>query len=92
MTVDPIIVAAAIALLSGMAGLLLLMYRAFMSGDLHPRGTVPRESFDRLTAVNEMYASKFAEQTEAIKALTAVVVKLVPPSSPPPARRSRSTK
>jgi hypothetical protein len=75
MVVDPVIVTAAIALIGGMAGLLLVMYRAFMSGELHPKTTVPRDSFDKLVAINETYATRFEEQTKAITELTAALLR-----------------
>jgi hypothetical protein len=71
--VDPVIVTAAIALLTAMGGLLLVMYRAFMSGELHPKNTVPRETFDKVVAINETYATRFEEQTKAIAELAALM-------------------
>jgi hypothetical protein len=49
------------------------MYRAFMSGELHPKNTVPRETFDKVVAINETYATRFEEQTKAIAELAALM-------------------
>lgn len=72
MTLDPVIITAALALIGGMGTLLVAMYRAFMSGDLHPAKTVPRASFERLVTINESYAAKFDEQTRAVRAQVAI--------------------
>ncbi len=76
MVVDPIIVAAAIGLMTAMGGLLMLVYRSFANGSLHPKATVPREDYDAQVAIVAKYADRFGEQTEAVKALVQAVEKM----------------
>lgn len=76
MTVDPIIVAAAIGLMTAMGGLLLLVYRSFANGSLHPKATVPREDYDAQVAIVKSYADRFGEQTVAVTRLVKAVEKL----------------
>lgn len=76
MTIDPVIVAAAIALLSAMGGLLLYFLRGLGSGSLLPRTSVPREDYEAQVAMVKSYADRFGEQTEAVKTLTRAVEKL----------------
>lgn len=73
MTIDPAVVIGAIA---AMGGLLLFIVRAFTSGSIHPRSTVPREDYDACVAVVKSYADQFGEQTAAVRALTRAVEKL----------------
>lgn len=70
MQIDPAVV---IAFIGSILGLLGLTYRAFASGGLHPRTTVPREDYERVIAINEGYATKFGEQTVAIAGLARTV-------------------
>lgn len=67
MTLDPLAVIGAIA---AMGTLLLFIVRAFASGAIMPRSTVPREDLEALRAVNASFAEKFGQQTEAIRLLT----------------------
>lgn len=73
MQIDPIIVAAAIALMSAMGALILHFLRGLGSGSLLPRSSVPREDYDAQIAIVKSYADRFGEQTEAVKALTKAV-------------------
>lgn len=50
MTIDPAII---IAFLSALLALLGLVFRAFMSGALHPNATVPRADYE---ALRDIYA------------------------------------
>lgn len=54
-------------------GLALLIIYQFMAGKLLSRNVVPREDFDRVVGINESYAARFSEQTEAVKQLSATV-------------------
>ncbi|MDP9143883.1 MAG: hypothetical protein M3N43_04160 [Actinomycetota bacterium] len=73
MTIDPAIVIGAIG---AMGALLLFIVRAFATGAILPRSTVPREDYDACVAVVKSYADRFGEQTEAVRALTGSVEKL----------------
>ena len=64
MTVDPLVVVGAFGVV---AGLLVTIFKLFMSGDILPRSAVRREDFDALLAVNATYATQMPAQTEAIK-------------------------
>ena len=77
MTIDPTVVVGAILALSGLLGFFL---RAFATGAILPRSTVPREDYDALLATVKEYADRFGEQTSAVAALTKVVEKLAGPS------------
>ena len=70
MTIDPAIV---IAFLTALLGLLGLVFRAFMSGDLHPRTTVPRADYEALRAINADYPEAIAVVAEAVKKLAASI-------------------
>ena len=41
------------------------------------KNVVPRADYERIVAINESYAAKFGEQTEAVKTLTKTVDTLV---------------
>ena len=73
MTIDPVTVIGAIAALGG---LLLFFLRAFATGAILPRTTVPREDYDAQVAIVKSYADRFGEQTRAVEKLTAAVEKL----------------
>ncbi len=59
-----------------MGGLLLFIVRAFATGSILPRSTVPREDYDAQVSLVMLYADRFGEQTEAVRALTGAVEKL----------------
>jgi hypothetical protein len=73
MTLDPTIVAAALALLAAMGGLLMLVFRSFASGSLHPRSTVPREDYEALRAINATYPVAIRSLVRAVKKLAVSV-------------------
>ena len=70
MQIEPAVL---IAFIGSILGLMGLFIRAIMAGDLHPRSVVPREDYEKRGAIADSYAEKFGEQTDAIRALTAVV-------------------
>lgn len=76
MNVDPVLVTAAIALLTAMGGMLLLVYRSFANGAIHPRSTIPREDYEAQVQIVAQYAERFGEQTKAVEKLIAAVEKL----------------
>ena len=80
MVVDPLAIIGAI---SAMGGLLLFILRQFNAGELLSRHVVRREDYDRVLAINEGYATKFGEQTDAIRALASTVERMVDSSTPP---------
>jgi hypothetical protein len=64
------------SLLLGSVGALvlsLLLNYAFMRGWITPRNVVPLERHDKVIAINEGYAARFGEQTDAVKALTTII-------------------
>jgi hypothetical protein len=67
--------------------LALVMLSLFYSGRILPRNTVPREDYEALRQINASYAEKFGQQTDALKALSAAVDKLVVLASKQVARR-----
>ena len=73
MTLDPAVVIAAI---SALGALLILMFRLFLTGAIHPRNMVPREDYEAQVAITASYAAKFGEQTEVVKASSTTVEKL----------------
>lgn len=80
MVIDPIIVAAAIAALTGMGGLFLFLLRKFIAGELMPRNTVPREAYDKAIALAASYVKPMNEMAKSMKALASTVHRLVPPN------------
>ena len=73
MTIEPAIIVAFMAALLGLLGLVL---RMFIAGDLLSKNVVRREAYDRQLGIVDSYTAKFTEQTEAVKALTATVATL----------------
>ena len=57
--------------------LALAMLSLFYTGRILPRNTVPREDYEALRAINATYATRFGEQTDALKVLSATVDRLV---------------
>lgn len=70
MIIDPAIL---IAFLTALLGILGLVFRAFMSGDLHPRSTVPRDDYEALRAINADFPEAVSRVAEAVKKLAATV-------------------
>lgn len=73
MTIDPAVLVAFIGTILGLLGVVI---RQFMAGNLLSRTVVPREDYDRVVAINEGYAARFGEQTEAVKTLAVAVDRL----------------
>lgn len=70
MTIDPAII---IAFLTALLGLLGFVFRAFMSGALHPNATVPRADYDALRAINAEYPEAIGRVAEAVHKLAATL-------------------
>lgn len=66
MTIDPAIV---IGFITAILALLGLVLRGFMSGDLHPRSTVPRSDYEALRAINAGYPEAIAVVADAVEKL-----------------------
>ena len=73
MTIDPAVLIAAIAAL---AGLLIGVFRLFLTGALMSRSVVPREDYEALRQINASYAERFGQVIDAVKGLSAVVARL----------------
>lgn len=54
----------------------LLMLSMFYTGRILPRNTVPREDYEALRQINATYAERFAQQTDAVRLLSAAITKL----------------
>ena len=73
MTIDPAVLIAAIAAL---AGLLIGVFRLFLTGAFMSRSVVPREDYEALRQINASYAERFGQVIDAVKGLSAVVDRL----------------
>lgn len=69
-TIDPAVLIAAIAALGG---LLIGVFRLFLTGALMPRSVVPREDYEALRQINASYAERFGQVIDAVKGLSAAV-------------------
>lgn len=83
MTIDPAVLIAAIAAL---AGLLIGVFRLFLTGALMSRTVVPREDYEKVLTINAGYADQFGQQSDAVKVLSAIVDKKLVPRRPVRAR------
>ena len=53
--------------------ILAAVFKAFMSGDLHPRSTVPRADYEALRAINADYPEAIRRVAGTIKKLATTV-------------------
>lgn len=68
--------AVVIAFITAMLGLIGLVLRMFIAGELLSKNVVRREAYERQTALVDSYAVKFAEQTQAVRLLAESVATL----------------
>lgn len=73
MTFEPLVV---ISFISAILGILGLVLRAFVNGTLLSDKVVLRSDYERLVQINETYAEKFGQQTDAIRGLVEEVERL----------------